>query len=438
MDAALLKVIGGVLTASSVMLASPLMAADVTLSGDSTTILRMRTNTDDNSLYPAYEYLRLNVDSTLSDGASVAGRFGTWGRLDFADRSSARSVDNYSDGSIQYAYLSYRAAKSNAIVNVGRQFVNEGVAVDTIDGLYLRSDLLGGFGGAAFVGSKSLPTALRNHQQNEAFVYGARLTHSMPKYYTIGFSTLHSETDQADTSRRELGLDLWLHPFAQTDVTGRSSYNDLTGGWMEHSYTLSYTPVNRLRLSLDVSNANYRHLLSSVTTSALRKLDPNEEVTSVGIAAAYQTPVKNLNITATYKNYGYSIAGDANYYGAKATYAIPDIALTAGVGMHRMEGDSAKLRYTETRLYAGKKYGHVDLAIDFMNSWYDQAINGVHNSLTVLGSAGYEWSKKIKLGADLEFSKNPEFNSELRGMLKLSYAFDMNMKLGEGGDKREK
>lgn len=416
---------------SALMASTPLMAADYSFSGQSSTILRMKTTVDRGDNYPVYEYLRFALNDDRADGTGVSFLLGAWGRIDLADRSSER----YSDGDLQYAYLTYRGGRNNLVVNFGRQFVSEGVASERLDGLYLRSDFLAGVGAAAYAGK---PVISQTTYKGADTVYGGRVTHSMPAWYTAGASVLKSDGENGSAYREEYGVDLWLHPHKMVDVTGRSSYNALTGGWMEHAYTISASPLDNLRASIDISNINYRDYFHNVTTSALsytsRMIDPNEQLTAVGITLGY-TPVKNLTVTGEYKNYGYEVAGSADYYGARATYLFPD-ALSTGCAVHRMEGSTGRLRYADYRLFASKKFGHADLAADLMMIRFDRAINGLQNSYTLTGSAGYEVSHSVKIGADLEFSKNPDFDGEVRGMVKLTYLFDTNR--AEGGGKREK
>lgn len=430
----LLRVTGGALAVSSMMLATPLMAADYSFSGESNTIFRMRTTIDKKDIYPAYEYLRLNMTDNRSDGSGVSFYLGAWGRLDLADKST----DKYSDADLQYAYLSYRAAKNNTVVNLGRQFVSEGVAAERLDGLYLRNDFAAGISAAAFAG-KSVITEPDYKGGN--FVYGARLSQGMPKYYSVGLSALKSESDDKTRYREEEGLDIWIHPLKQVDLTGRTSYNSITGGWMEHTYTLSIIPLENLRISADISNINYKDYFFNVTTSALKLIsgsigiiDPNEKLLTAGAAVAYN-PIKNLTIAGDYKNYNYDVAGSADYYGGKLTYSLPE-SFAAGFGAHRMEGTSDRLRYSEYRLYASKKLGHADLSADLINVSYDKSINGVRNSYAVSGSAGYEFHPKLKVGADLEYSKSPDFDNEVRGLVKFTYLFDT--KRSEGRGKSEK
>jgi hypothetical protein len=399
----------------------------------------MRTSIDKKNIYPVYEYLRLNMTDNRSDGSGVSFYFGAWGRADLADKTT----DKYTDADLQYAYLSYKAAKNNTVVNIGRQFISEGVASEKIDGLYLRSDFAYGIGASAFAG-KSVITEPSYKGGN--FIYGARLTQSMPKYYTIGLSALKSDDTEAKSRyREELGLDLWVHPIDKVDLTGRSSYNAITEGWMEHAYTLSVTPLESLRISADVSNIRYEDYFFNMTTSVFSpmtftpagptgQIDPTEELTAGGVAISY-IPIKNLSVSADYKRYTYKNAGNANYYGGKASYSLPQ-SFSAGLGVHRMDGANYRLRYTEYRAFASKQLGKADLTIDAHNVWYDKRINGIRNSYTITGAAGYEFNEKLKVGADVEYSKNPDFNNEYRGLVKITYAFDT--KRSVGGGKSEK
>ena len=421
------KTSAGLALLSLLALSSPLMAADFSVSGESTTIVRMQTTTDDKDLYPAYEYLRMGMSGKLSDGATLGLYMGAWGRVDLADKSTS----SYTDSDLQYFYLSYKAAKNNSVVNLGRQFVTEGVAAEKIDGIYARSDFAGGFGASAFIGQ---PVMTDPTFEEPDLVYGGRISHSMPKLYTIGVSALKSEADHESKYREEEGIDLWVHPLQMVDLTGRSSYNSITDGWMEHAYTLTLTPLTNLKISSSLNQINYDDYYFHMTTSALNLnngfIVPGEELLSVGFAASY-TFLKDFTASADYKNYNYDIAGSADYYGGKLAYSSPDI-ITAGFGWHRMSGDNDRLRYNEYRLYALKKIGHFDLSADFIDINFDKKINDIKDSYTLTGSVGYEINRKLKIGADIDYSRNPEFDSEVKGLVKLTYLFDTKFSEGRG------
>jgi len=393
-------------------------AANITYTGEFNTLLRMGKDVNKRELYPVYEQIRLQADKTLADGSALSFQLGAWGRLDLADKSSSHDTE----GDIQYALLSYQGAKNNLVINLGRQFVAEGVAAEILDGLYIRQDFKAGFGAAAYVGRPVMTTV---HEKDVDTVYGARLSHTLPNYYTIGLSVLKSDRD-SDRYREEEGIDLWVRPMDGLDLTGRTSYNSITTGWMEHAYALSYTPIESLKLSVDLANINYRHYFHNMTMAAFSlkngAINPDENMVSIGGSVAYDL-TKDLTVTADFKNYDYKILGQSNYYGGKVSYQLPE-SLMLGAGFYRMDGDTSRLRYNELRTYVSKKLGKTDLTADFITLMYDKSVAGMKNSYIVTGAASYAFGKKVKAGADIEYSRTPDFDNQLRGILKLSYLFD--------------
>jgi len=406
----------------------PVYAASI--SGETNTILRMGKTADDRNLYPLYEYLSLGIVNETG-GGSISGNLGGWGRVDLRDRSS----DRYTNADLQYGYVSYQGNKNNLLLNAGRQFVAEGVATERVDGVHLRGDLAGGFGAAAFVGA---PVVIEPDFKGGDVVYGGRVTHSIREYYTIGLSALRTDYNSSRL-REESGIDLWFHPLKQIDVVGRSTYNSITSGWMEHAYMATFSPLQNLRFTADLSGISYKDYFYQTTTKAFSLtrglLDPNEKVFSLGGGVDY-TPVEKVNLSADYKNYAYDIAGPANYYGGKATFTLPE-SFMAGLAIHRMDGENAKLRYMEYRLFASKKLGKVDLTADLFDVDYDSPINGVKQTYSASVAAAYAITDRIKLSADVDYSRNPDFDGVLSGMLRFTYAFDKQFGT-EGRAKSEK
>lgn len=432
-----LKVAGTVAAACSLLAGAPAMA-EIAVSGQSDTILRMGQSVENKNLYPAYEYLRLSAVNAEKDGSSISLHIGGWGRADLADKSAQ---DKSTNADLQYGYISYRGAKNNFRIDAGRQFISEGVAAQRVDALYVRSDLAAGFGASAYAGApvNTEPANL----YADTFIMGGRATHSNYKYYTLGVSALRSFDDNGIVYREEEGLDVWVHPTKQVDITGKSAYNSVTEGWMEHAYAVSYVPREDLRVGVDYSYISYQDYFYRVTTSALLLSDPTgkgnvdrrEKVIVFGGNIDYM-PVKNLTLVADYKNYNYEIAKSANYYGAKATCSLPD-SYVVGVSFHRMDGNTDKLNFLEYRLFASKKISNLVLSVDFIDLNYDSSVNGVDNTFAFSGGASYAFNEKVRLGANFDFSKNPNFDNEVKGLVKLTYAFDTKH-TAERGPKSEK
>ena len=427
---------GVAVLASTLLWSTPLIASDYAFSGESNTIFRMRKTISDKNISPAYEYLRLNMTNNFTDGSAVSFYLGAWGRADLGDKPN----DNDRNGDLQYAYLTYRAPKNNTTLTIGRQFISEGVAAERFDGAYLRNDFKYGFGASAFIGNSVTTEEIADpNYQGGSLIYGTRISQSDKKNYSIGLSALKSESPAKSSYREEEGLDLWLRPHQLIDINGRSTYNSITNGWMESSYAASYTPLSSLNLGATFSHINFKDYLFNITTPALSSSNPiwssNNKQTAYGATAAYSAS-KNLTMAADYKFYSYDQSGDASYFGGKVSYNLPGNVMMGG-GLHRMNGDVDKLRYTEYRAFVTKKISTSDLTLDAINVNYDKQINGIGNSYVITGAAGYEFNWKMKVRGDLQYSKNPDFNNEVRALVMATYTFDSTIP-AEGGTKSEK
>ena len=425
-----LKVLSGILASCSLLVASQ-PAEATTVAGQSTTILRMRESTLGDNMFPLYEYLHLYASDAGSRGAT-SFQLGGWGRVDLGDRSHEEEVD----GDIQYGFLSYQANRNNLQVNAGRQFVAEGVATERVDGLYMRTDLAAGLTGALWVGSPVTTDPHRSEPRlrgGEA-IYGGRVAHSIPSLYTIGLSALRNE-ENGDGLREEEGIDLWFRPLPMLDLAGRSSYNSLSSGWAEHAYTVTVSPMDMLRVSGSFQMVNYDDYFYHVTTTALalvtdpvatgddRQLRPGEELYKYGGSVNVKLG-KNVGITGEYLRFDYDIAGSANYYGAIAGFTAPN-AFTAGLSYHRMDSNAGGSSYHQMRAWGSQQLGPVDVTLDFFDVYFDSRINGRRNTYSLSAAAGYDFTPSLRVAADAEYLRSIDFDHELRGLVKVSYAFGL-------------
>jgi len=422
------SVMTGVLLFVLILLLAPAGARAASLTGNSNTYLQSRESAGGANLMPIYEYLDFNVQNLGKE--SISFHFGGWLGYDLQDDSFGNDKKKGSD--LQYGYLSYRTKDHNAVVNLGRVMVFEGVAAERVDGIYARTDLMKGFAISAFGGA---PVETGTDLPGNSTIYGGRISHHYEGLYTIGVSYLNENKDSntnknSDIWRREGGIDLWVRPMNKVELTGKSSFNFQTVGWMEHSYYLMLGPFDKLRVNAEATWISYGDYFASTTSSVFKMtpggpLDPNEKVKILGPEVFYAIN-NNWAVSADYKKYTYDIAGSANYYGAKATYAKSK-SYNAGVSIHKMDGDTDRLQYDEYRIYASKKINKVDVAVDLLDVKYKEPINDVTNAYSATLAAGYELTQKLRLGADVEYSKNPDFDKDIRFFLKLNYRFDAEL-----------
>jgi len=388
----------------------------VSLSGDSSTYLQSREAADKTKILGGYEYLDFAVQDLGKD--TISFHTGGWLRYDF----KRTELGNKSSNDLQYSYLSFKSKTDNTIINLGRVMVFEGVAAERVDGLYARTDLKAGFGISAFGGS---PVETAFDLPGNNMIVGGRLSHQVADVYQIGISGLKEEKDSLEY-RKEGAVDLWLHPMSKVDLVGRSSYNEISQGWMEHTYALIVGPIAKLRFDTTASWINYDDYFFGATTSALSVsnnglLLDDENVRILGEAASYSMTDKVI-VTADFKNYQYELRGKANYYGGTIKYSAPE-AGGFGIGYHCMAGEADRLKYSEYRVYGYKKFGKLDVTADLIEVAYASAINDVKNSYSGSLAAQYKLAETWNLGADLEYSRNPDFNKDIRAFIKLLYHF---------------
>ncbi len=397
------------------LLCMPGVSSAASISGDSSTYVSSRETADKSKILGAYEYLDFAVQNIGTE--TISFHTGGWLRYDLGKEE----FGTRSNSDLQYSYLSFKSKTDNAVVNLGRVMVLEGVAAERVDGVYARTDLKGGFGISAFGGS---PVETNIDEPGNNIIYGGRLTHQFGDVYRIGVSALKEEKNSQDY-RKEEGIDVWVHPFSKVDISGRSSYNEITKGWMEHTYVLALGPFSKLRLDTTASWINYDDYFFRATTSALSQqgglILVDEKVFILGESASYPVTDKVL-VTVDYKSFDYDIRGKANYYGGVVKYSVAGSG-GAGLGYHRMEGKVDTDKYSEYRVYGFKKFGHLDVTLDALDVAYASAINGVKDSYSVALAAQYDLTEAWKLGADVEYSKNPDFNKDVRGFFKLLYHF---------------
>jgi len=395
----------------------PALSDAASLTGDSRTYIQSRQTVDNQSTMPFYEYLNLSVQDAGSEAVSI--HFGGWLGM---QTDLTESNDN-TDLDLQYGYVRYGAKEHNASVSLGRVMVFEGIAAERVDGIYARTDIKGGFGISAFGGSAA-ETGIDAPGNNT--IIGGRISHQMASLYAIGASFVKQEKNSLNY-RNEQGIDLWVRPIKKAELMGRSSFNAETKGWMEHAYFLALGPFDALRFNTEVSRISYEDYFASTTTNVFKMaaggvLDPRENVMVLGEEVVYAIN-KNWTASVDYKDYGYTLLGNAGYYGGKVTYALPK-AYHAGFSLHKMDGDTKKLQYDEYRIYASKKMSKTDVAIDILEVKYKEPINHVSNAFSATIAAGYELLHNMKVGLDVEYAKNPDFDKDVRVFAKLVWSFD--------------
>lgn len=407
------------------LLLVPSLAPAVDLFGQSRTYLTAREKIDATRQTQLYEYLNFSLSN--DDETSVAFNFGGWYRHDMT-RESPNPADN---DDLQYAYLSLKRGTGNGILNIGRVLVHEGAASEIIDGIHGRTDLKAGFTIALFGGR---PVETQGDSRQGDSIVGGRVAQGLPGRYLVGVSSL-DEKNGHQKFRREEDLDLWLRPLRRLELQGISTYNAIDRGWMQHRYYVIIGPFGGLRLNGEYTQVDYKRYFTSAATGVFQfpNIDPNEKITATGGSVEYAV-TKALTAVADYRGFTYELAGPAGYFGGMVSYAGP--AFGAGLGFHRMDGATGRLQYDEYTAYISGKGASADIALQLIHVAYQQEINGFTSGDSASAAAGYAVTPTIRIAADVQYSRNPDFNRDVRAMATLVYRFDTARERVAGGRKK--
>lgn len=430
------------LLSAMLLLAAPAAAlADTSVT--STTMFRFfqddRPGFAKKTLAPATQFLGIDADK-LGDGNLSLHLYG-WGRLDLADKSFN---NDQADGSLTYGYLKYRFKPANAQVRAGRFFVNEGIVNEQVDGLSARTDLPLGFGISAF-GGATVHTAHfvgENTDGKGDAIYGGRINYRYGGMLELGLSGVYETkapnlTNPANIAllngaklgdHRLIGGDIWLSPIRMVEIMGHTSYNTETEGVAEHTYLLNVKPLKDLVLTGEFNEHRERNFFYSSIIFASMLNNLNEKSRSTGASASYGV-FKGVELAADYKHYTRDI-GNADRMGGDLRFTLLNNTVRSGLGYHYLRAGSgfavipsstASASFQELRGYAMHDTKGYFASVDAIGYFFKQRINNVRSAWEVSTSLGYHLTPALALSGDISYGKNPQFNDDLKGLLRLTY-----------------
>lgn len=409
------------------LITTPVLAAAMPVDIQSSTIVRLFQRdvlTDkDASVAPVYEYLQADIGQNNTKGLSL--HLYGWGRTDLANN------DYYQDNStaeLLYGYLEYTRPFSNLNLRLGRHQVVAGIANDSIDGLSLFTDLGDKFSLSAYGG---LPVAFSTTQGRSGDqIYGGRLSHHFAGKYDIGVSYQQLKND-SDKQDQQLGIDTSFGLPGGVTLAGRSSYNLESDGWGEHAYALQAT-LGDFSFRPFFEKYDYRDYFApgNRTPSPFALLTQSEEgLTTYGADILWRKS-SNWDIGAKVKRFTYEVDNNtAAYYAGLLTWHGEELT-QIGAEVGTMQGDVAKNDYLLNRLFfywdrPGDRKGTF-ISGDLLYALYDQAIYGQDSSFFASLGAGHRFLEdRLELKLSGDYSADPNFDSDVRGMLVMNYRFSL-------------
>ena len=399
------------------------VAGDVKVQSD--TIFRFferdTASSSNAKVLPVYEYLQADFGKLDVKGVSL--HLYGWGRADLGDGGYYRDDTR---AHLTYAFLQYSGAANNFDLRLGRQYIFEGVASASIDGVRLATDLGPYFSLSAYGG---WPVAFDTiHGRSGDSIYGGRLSHHLGNRYDVAISYQKGRND-GTTEDQRLGIDVALALPAGIGIDGRSTYNLETDGWGEHFYQAHFN-YKELQLRPFFEKIQYRDFFASggQTPNPFRFLQHGAEgLTDYGAEATW-SQAANWEFGAKAKFYQYDVSHEsAGYYAALATWHGAALTQVGGeVGY--LKGDPAHNDYLIGRLFGywdqpgGLKQAFV--SGDVVYAAYDQAFFGEDRSIFLALGVGQRFlADRLALKLSGDYSADPNFTSDLRGMLVASYRF---------------
>jgi hypothetical protein len=191
----------------------------------------------------------------------------------------------------------------------------------------------------------------------------------------------------------------------------------------EHSYLLNIKPLKTVTVTGAYDKERFKDYFTFSNLRSVFNPDVGDKLEKYGGSVAW-TIAKPLEITADYRHYKRDTLGNSDRLGGEFRLNLLDNKVRAGLSYHRSDGASGINSYDEVRgfgMYRGDKFfGDLDAIIQI----YDHPIHTKHNAFEVIATAGYRIIPELALSGDISYGENPQYTSETRGVVRLTYNFN--------------
>lgn len=377
---------------------------------------------------PAYEYL--SGDAQGLGGVPLSFHFYGWGRLDLADDSGTGNRT----GDLGSAYLQYLHPTGNAEIRLGRFFLAEGAAMDTIDGVFVKGRTPVGIGLSAFGGAPVEMSIVSLPTEKGDSIYGGRLFYVYPGIVEIGGSYLRETGTFQGEERKEVGGDIWLRPVRPIELIGRATYNDATKAMAFQRYLARITPVAPLSLSGGYEAYSYKDYFQTALNPVFMapNVDNTDKVRIVFGIVDWEI-VKSVVLTGGYRHIRHDVddPGKADRVEGGLRYSYNERKDAAGVSGAVVTGDLPENEYQEYRAYVTFSPGRFRFTADGLTHRYKEPVSGKKTGYQAVASAGARVASALKVSADLRYTQSPTYKEDYAGLLRIS----LDLGTGGGGSK---
>lgn len=420
MNAGLAKIAGFCAFVLVASLAMPGVSVSASVKLDSGTLVRYferETQPGSSSqVIPVYEYLQVDIQQDR-DGPLSFHLYG-WGRGTTGDKF----FEDDTAGELLYGYLQYQQSAQNLMARLGRQYIFEGVANESLDGVFARAELPSSFSISGYAG---LPVALDSTEGRDGdLLYGGRLGWN-PGRLKVGTSYKYIASN-SERDEERIGVDLSLRLPKGITLSGYSTHNLLTGGWAEHSYDARFY-LGALEIRPFFQSFNYEDFFSANENSAapFRFLAATGNSLISAGSEVFWYPDENLEFGAKVKFYDYQERFESSRYYALFMTWKWEILSQAGLELGRMDSSDVENSYTLARAFFYWDATPVFVTGDLVYVPYDEAIYATDRSLFVSFGVGRKFLQdSLALKLSMDYSSDPFFEQDVRGLLRIDFAYD--------------
>jgi hypothetical protein len=325
-------------------------------------------------------------------------------------------------GDLGSAYLEYLHPKGNAQMKLGRFFLTEGAAMETLDGAFFKVTTPIGIGISGYGGSPVEQSILDNTSVGGS-LYGGRVFFNRSGVTEIGVSYLKERGPFQGKDRELYGGDLWLRVAPPVELTAQATYNRSTKGMASQRYALRVVPGSRFDISVGYEAYSYKDLFQTalhpifITRSLV--VDNTDKVQTIFGVLDWEV-VSRLTFELAAKNIRHDnpLVGDANRGEAGVRYAFNEKKDVFGLSAAAVKADLDENSYQEFRGFVTFSPSKFHLALDALTQQYKKAIDGRKNAHQVVASAGYKVLAYLAVSGDLTYTQSPTFQQDYAGLLR--------------------
>lgn len=420
---------------------------------------------DKKTFAPATQFVGVDAVGLGSDTLSLH-LFG-WGRVDLADQSR---FEGKSGGDLTFGYVKYRAPEGNVEIQAGRFTVNQGVAIEQVDGAAARADLIGGFTISAFGGRPVLYKTVDLAEQKEYdlqrdVIFGGRIGKRFSRYAEIGLSFLQDGTTPArdfstttyDYTRRQVAADIRFMPTSAIDFSGRTvgdiqhhiappagTQSDNDSRIAEHDYNLGVRFAPWLSMNASYTQRNFKAYYAGTNLPSLFNQWEPGRFKAQGVSATFGS-ASGWEGVVDYKKTERESTGEATRFGGELRWRAKEGGIQSGFGFHRVSADDIQfggvylasygLSYREIRAWVMVEKGKLSGSLDGIHHNFDDKdnpnLNGKTSVYEVVGSIGYQAATNFKIAGDVSYGVTPLLQKETRALLRCEFRFGMASKGGK-------